>query len=125
MEKASQMLIQGVNINHFYLLKHSPLVEEYRRGEIKLPEMNDYVSLAADFIELMPSHIVLRRIVGAARQEHLLAPEWTLHTNDAVNAIIGELEKRNSFQGSKNPEWIRLAEKKPEKPVTQEAAQDE
>jgi radical SAM protein (TIGR01212 family) len=125
MEKASQMLIQGVNINHFYLLKYSPLVEEYRRGEIKLPEMNDYVSLAADFIELMPPHIVLRRIVGAARQEHLLAPEWTLLTNDVVNAITGELKKRNSFQGSKNPEWIHLAEKEPEKPVTQEAVRDE
>ncbi len=125
MRKASQMLMQGVNIQHFYLLKQSPLVEEYRRGEIKLPEMNEYVSLAADFIELMHPSIVLRRIVGAARPEHLLAPEWTLLTNDVVNAIIGELEKRNSFQGSRNPEGMPLAEKKPEEPVTQEAVQDE
>lgn len=118
MEEVARMMINGVNINHFFLKNDSPLAEEYRKGEIKLLSREEYVSLVSDFIEILPQNVVLRRIVGEIPPEHLLAPDWTSQKQETLSAISTELENRNSVQGCKNPQFVKTEEEMPKTPDT-------
>ncbi len=102
MEKVSTMLVKGVNMQHFCMHNGSPFAQAYNNNEIKLLSQKEYVSLACDFIEILPPKIVLRRIVGEMPHQSLLGPEWTKNKRESITAISEEMERRNSRQGCKN-----------------------
>jgi hypothetical protein len=99
MREIARLSIQGINIHHFYVLDDTPFEEQYRRGELTLPERENYVNLVCDFIETLPPDVVLHRIVGEADRERLVAPDWTLDRRETLAMISEEMKRRDSSQG--------------------------
>jgi len=92
--------VDGIKIHLLHVLKESPLEKLYREGKITPPSQEEYVGLVCDFLELLPPHVVIQRLTGEAPRGNLVAPLWALDKHAVLRAIIRELEKRDSWQGS-------------------------
>jgi radical SAM protein (TIGR01212 family) len=95
------MAIDGVKLHLCYVIKGTKLEKLYNQGEYRCLEQREYVDIVCDFLEVLPSHIVIQRITGDAHASDLVSPMWTLRKNrNKTFAMINEtLAKRDSWQG--------------------------
>jgi uncharacterized protein len=92
--------VQGVKLHLLYVVRGSALEGLYRQGNYRPLEEGEYVRLAADFLELLPPHLIIHRLTGDPHPEELVAPEWCRHKSRVLTAIREELNLRGSRQGS-------------------------
>lgn len=52
-----------------------------------------------DFLERLPPDMVIHRLNGDAPPDYLVAPAWCLDKPTLLQAIVDELERRDSWQG--------------------------
>ena len=93
--------VNGVKIHLLHVLQGTTLAEMYLRGEVRLPDRDEYVGLVCDFLERLDPGIIVQRLTGDGRRDQLLAPLWSLAKFEVLNAIDGELERRDVRQGSR------------------------
>lgn len=93
--------VDGVKIHLLHVLQGTRLAEMYLRGEVRLPDRDEYVGLVCDFLEQLDPRIIVQRLTGDGRRDQLLAPKWSLAKFEVLNAIDGELERRGVRQGSR------------------------
>jgi radical SAM protein (TIGR01212 family) len=91
--------IHGVKIHNLHVVEHTALADMYRRGEYEPLELVEYVDLAVRFLEHLPSTMVIQRMTGEAPRRLTVAPEWSVNKLAVHQAIEGELEKRDTWQG--------------------------
>jgi len=90
----------GLKLHPLHVVKGTQLANEWRRGEYTPLELEDYVQIAVDLIERTPPEVVFHRVTGTAPAHLLLAPAWCAGKWPVVNAIVAELERRGTRQGS-------------------------
>jgi len=90
----------GLKLHPLHVVKGTQLANEWRRGEYTPLTLEAYVATAADLIEHTPPEVVYHRITGTAPAHLLLAPAWCAGKWPVVNAIVAELERRGTRQGS-------------------------
>ncbi len=88
-----------VKIHDLYFERGTAIAEMLSRGEAAPMELDEYVSVICDQIELMPPETVIARLTGDGDRRKLIAPEWSLHKILVLNEIDKELAARDSFQG--------------------------
>jgi uncharacterized protein len=93
------MDVQGIKIHLLHLLRHTPLVKEYERGELTFLEMDQYIRLVVDILEILPPEMVIHRLTGDGPPDLLIGPMWSLDKWQVLNGIDHELKRRNSWQG--------------------------
>jgi radical SAM protein (TIGR01212 family) len=91
----------GLKIHLLLVLDGTPLAEMYRRGEVPLPSMEEYVGWVADFLELIPPEVSIQRLTADGYRDIFLAPDWARNKLAVLNAIDAELKHRDSWQGIK------------------------
>ncbi len=98
----SALPVDGVKIHPLHVIKGTLMELQYRRGEFKLPSLEEYSELCADFIEILPPEVVIHRITGEVEEDRLVAPEYcrSQWKNKVINTVVGVLSERGSFQGS-------------------------
>jgi len=96
--------LQGVKIHLLYVVRGSGLEEMYRAGSYRPLEAEEYVGLVADFLELLPRHLIIHRLTGDPHREELVAPTWSLDKSRVLTSIREELARRGSRQGSAREE---------------------
>ncbi|MBM4180722.1 MAG: TIGR01212 family radical SAM protein [Betaproteobacteria bacterium] len=89
----------GLKLHPLHVVKGTQLANEWRRAEYAPLSQEAYVDIAADLIERTPWDIVYHRVTGTAPAHLLLAPAWCAGKWPVVNAIVAELERRDSRQG--------------------------
>ena len=92
--------LQGVKIHLLYVVQGSALEKMYRAGNYRPLEEEEYVGLVADFLELLPSHLVIHRLTGDSHRGELVAPTWCLEKSRVLQGIREEMARRGSRQGS-------------------------
>jgi radical SAM protein (TIGR01212 family) len=92
--------LQGVKIHLLYVIQGSALEDLYRSGNYRPLEEGEYVSLVADFLEMLPPHLVIHRLTGDPHPEELVAPAWCRDKSRVLSGIKEELARRGSRQGS-------------------------
>ncbi len=90
---------EGIKIHLLHLLRGTPMVEDYKRGDLKFLTQDDYVNLVCDQLEILPPEMVIQRITGDGGASDLIGPIWSLNKFEVLNAIDAELVRRNSYQG--------------------------
>jgi len=60
-----------------------------------------YVATVCDILEILPPHMVIQRLTADGYRDKYLAPDWGRNKMDVLNAIDKELERRDSWQGSR------------------------
>lgn len=100
-EAIAEMPVQGIKIHLLHLMKETPLVEMYERGELELLDQKTYIDLVVDILETLPPDMVIHRITGDSPRDLLIGPTWSLKKWEVLNGIDAELLSRNSWQGKK------------------------
>ena len=95
----------GVKFHCLCIFPNTKLYDLYEQGSIKLLEEDEYIDIACDCLELLPSDTTIHRLGGNGLQAIKVAPKWLNKKFEILNRIEIELEKRNSYQGKK---FIRL-----------------
>lgn len=98
----AELPLQGVKLHLLHVLRGTPLAKIYEREPFSLLSQDEYISLIADVIEILPAEMVIHRLTGDAPRKDLIAPLWSLKKWEILNAIDLELERRESWQGKRN-----------------------
>jgi len=98
-ESLADLPIHGIKIHLLHLLRGTPLVDAYERGEFSLLERDEYVRLVCDFLEILPDGILVHRLTGEAPPETLVAPEWCKDKGGVLQDIQREFTRRDTRQG--------------------------
>ncbi|MGQ9511980.1 TIGR01212 family radical SAM protein [Thermodesulfitimonas sp.] len=94
--------VDGVKLHHLQIFKGTPLAAWWLRGEVRTLSVEEYVSLACDFIEELSPAMVILRVVGDVTDDALLlSPRWGISKAAVVARIDRELERRGTRQGSR------------------------
>ena len=92
--------LTACKIHHLYIAPHTVMEEQYHQGKIKVITLNDYVSLACDFLERLPSTMIIHRFIGELYGDHCIAPKWGVTKAQVIEHFTKEFEKRGTQQGS-------------------------
>jgi hypothetical protein len=79
-----------------YIVKGTMFYERWKAHEpgFRLMDLNEYVQIICDAIELLPASMIIQRLTGEAASDLLVAPEWVRNKNEVLNLIHAELKKR-------------------------------
>ena len=100
----SQLPLQGIKIHLLHVLKNTPLADYYDNTPFPLLTKEEYVELVVDILELLPPDMIIHRLTGDGPPEDLIGPLWSRKKWEVLNAIDGELRRRDSWQGKKHPQ---------------------
>ena len=90
----------GLKLHPLHVVKHTLLARQWRQDQYTPLDLDEYINIAADLIELTPWEIPYHRVTGTAPADLLLAPSWCSKKWPVVNAVDVELQRRNSKQGA-------------------------
>ncbi len=91
--------IQGIKIHLLLALSGTPLGDLYERGKLRMLTQDEYVSTVCDILEILPPEVVIQRLTADGYRDIYLAPDWGSNKMAVLNAIDGELKRRDSWQG--------------------------
>lgn len=91
----------GVKFHLLYIQKGTDLYEYYLRNPFDILNREEYISLVADGLELLPKSMVIHRLTGDGKRDLLYEPRWSLDKLRVLSGIDKELRIRNSYQGKK------------------------
>ena len=94
-----RLAVDGVKIHLLYVVEGTALAELYQQGEYQCLERDAYVDLVVDFLELLPSAMVIQRLTGDPTGPGLLAPLWAREKSRVLHLIQRRLEQRDTWQG--------------------------
>jgi hypothetical protein len=92
--------VQGVKLHHFHVVRGASLEAAWRRGEVAVPEYDEYVAACADFLERLSPEVAVMRMAGEAPASRLLAPLWGKGPREAARDVSALLAERGTHQGT-------------------------
>ena len=97
----SALPVHGVKIHPIHVIRGTRLADLYEKGMFEPLELDDYVRLAVDVMEILRPDIVIHRLTGEVEEEKLISPWYCLsaHKNKVIDRIKEEFLKRGSKQG--------------------------
>lgn len=106
MKKLAASPIDAIKIHQLLILKKTKIEKQYKEGFFKALELEYYIKLVCDFLEILSPNIVIHRLFAEARPGELVAPKWAekedgkRNKQEILKSIEAELIKRGSRQGS-------------------------
>ena len=100
-ETIANLGIDGIKLHLLYVVKGTLLETHHRQRKYKCLEQQEYVDIVCDFIERIPSNMIVQRLTGDPHPKELVAPAWALKKSETLAKIRNTLEKRDSRQGMK------------------------
>lgn len=91
----------SVKLHLLHILKGTIIAKQFENGEFDMLELEEYVQIICDQIELLPQSVIVQRITGDGDKKQLIAPKWSLNKLVVINEIDKELQRRNTCQGYK------------------------
>jgi hypothetical protein len=107
-ELIASLPIDSVKLHQLHAVEGTELAGMYRRGEFVPLTLDEYVTVAADFLERLPSRVTVQRLYGSAPLEIRVAPQWGLKNNQMWFAVVNELHRRGTWQGCRFGTQIAL-----------------
>lgn len=91
--------VQGIKIHALLALRGTVLGTLYEAGRIAPMTREDYVRTVCDILEILPSELVIQRLTADGYRDIFLGPQWAANKMEVLNAIDGEMERRDAYQG--------------------------
>ena len=82
----------GVKLQMLNILKGSRLAQEYGRSPFPLLSLEEYTSLVAQSIRILPDKMVIHRMTGDGPGNLLIAPDWVRNKKKVLNTINRKLK---------------------------------
>lgn len=84
----------GIKLQLLHVIHGTDLEKEYLAGKFRTLELDEYVRLVADCLELLPENMVIHRMTGDGDKRTLVAPMWSADKKRVLNALMGEIRGR-------------------------------
>ena len=99
--KVSQLPIDTLKIHHLQIVKHTMMAFQFRNKPemFTFMELDDYIDLVVDFIELLNPNIILERFFSESPASMLIYPKYGLKNFEVKYLVEKRLEERNAIQG--------------------------
>lgn len=97
--EVARLGLDSVKLHNLYVVKHTPLADQYLEGEISLLSRDEYVATVVDFLERLPPMCVVERVTGEVPADYLVAPDWCVDKMALRQAIEDEFTRRDTWQG--------------------------
>ena len=94
----------GIKLQLLHVLQGTDLARDYLAGSFRTLELEEYCSLIADCLRVLPPDVVIHRLTGDGAKKDLLAPLWSADKKRVLNTLNRFLEEENVLQG----EWACL-----------------
>jgi radical SAM protein (TIGR01212 family) len=95
----ADLAIDSVKIHNLYVVRDTPLAEEYAQGGIELLPRAEFIETLIDFLEVLPPDCIVERVAGDAPRDYLIAPAWCLDKAQLLVALRRRFEERQTWQG--------------------------
>ncbi|NLK95990.1 MAG: TIGR01212 family radical SAM protein [Clostridiales bacterium] len=92
---------KGIKFHLLHLMKNTPLVKLYEKGELEFLSQEEYIDLICKSIMRIPENMVVHRLTGDAPRDLLIGPMWSLKKWEILNSIDKAMEENNYYQGAK------------------------
>ncbi|GAA0071292.1 TIGR01212 family radical SAM protein [Clostridium sardiniense] len=90
---------KGIKFHLLHLMKNTPMVKLYERGELEFVSQDDYIDLIFKSIAMIPEDMIVHRLTGDAPRDLLIGPIWSLKKWEILNAIDKALIDNEIYQG--------------------------
>lgn len=84
----------GIKLQLLHVIKGTDLEKEYQKETFRTLEMQEYVTLVADCIALLPENIVIHRMTGDGARADLIAPRWSTDKKRVLNALAKAIREK-------------------------------
>lgn len=90
---------KGIKFHLLHLMKNTPMVKLYERGELKFMSQDDYIDLICKAVSIIPEDMIVHRLTGDSPRDLLIGPMWSLKKWEILNAIDKALVDNGIYQG--------------------------
>lgn len=104
-QAVAKMDVQGIKLHLLHLMRKTPMVKQYKAGLLRFLEMDEYIKLIVDSLEILPPEMIVHRVTGDAPRDLIIGPMWSLRKWEVLNGIDAALKRRDTWQGKY---WRRL-----------------
>lgn len=101
--RAAALRPQGVKLHNLHVPYRSPLYEEYRRGEVRVPSLDEHARFLARALPLLPPETVIMRLTCDTPTERRAAPREVVEKTRFSQQVARLMEEAGQFQGSRFP----------------------
>lgn len=89
----------GVKLHNLYVPKGSAIEIDWNRGSLSLLQQEEYATLAAKALTLLPPSVVVHRLCADPAPGELLAPAWASQKRQTLDLIDAALKYNDWTQG--------------------------
>jgi radical SAM protein (TIGR01212 family) len=99
--RVSELSLDSLKLHQLQIVKGTAFATEYKNNpqSFHLFNIDEYLELAVDFLELLSPDVTVERFVNQAPYEMLIAPKWGLKNFEIVAKIEKRLRERDTWQG--------------------------
>ena len=107
MKELANSPIDAIKIHQLLVLEKTKIANQYREGLFKALELDEYINLVCDFLEMLSLDVVIHRLFAEAKPKELIAPKWAeqddgrRNKQQVLRMIESELIRRGTRQGYK------------------------
>jgi uncharacterized protein len=94
--------VNSLKLHQLHVVAGTRLAQQYQEGSFTPITLPDYLETACDFLEELPPRIAIQRLYGSAPLAIRVAPNWDLKNNQMWYAVVNELKRRGTWQGSRS-----------------------
>ncbi len=90
-----------IKLHQLQLIKGTRMAREYEQypEQFHLYTVNEYIDLAIDYIEHLPSTMVVERFIPQSPRSLLIAPDWGIKNYQFVEHLKHRMQERDTWQG--------------------------
>ncbi|MDP7062066.1 MAG: TIGR01212 family radical SAM protein, partial [Planctomycetota bacterium] len=100
-EEVAKAQCEGIKFHQMMVLHKTKLANMWMNGGIDLLSAEQYTTMVADAVEILPPQVVVHRLVAEAPADSYLAPKPWPGRAKVHSCIEQELQRRGSHQGSR------------------------
>ena len=100
-EAIATLPLDMVKLHQLQLIRGTRMAREYeeRPEDFHLYTGDEYIDLAIDYIERLPSTIVIERFISQSPRTLLIAPDWGMKNYQFVDRLRHRMQERGAYQG--------------------------
>jgi len=86
----------GIKLQLLHVLQNTDLAKDYGAGLFQTMELEEYCSLVADCLRVLPPQVVIHRLTGDGAKKDLIAPMWSgdkKRVLNRMNEVLAEVRQ--------------------------------
>lgn len=91
--------VDGIKLQLLHVLENTDLATVYKSQPFKIFTQDEYISLLAKCVEILPKETVIHRLTGDAPKKLLIAPVWSANKKGVLNELTAYFNKHDILQG--------------------------